>query len=616
MDLLQLPFVVVAFTSLPSPVPSRHPRPERVAVRVALASLVLVGVLAHFTGLTAWADRRLIDARFTILRTLGPAPVPDDIRVIGIDAESFARHPEPLALWHRHIAAMLDALAAAGPRTVVLDVALPDRSFDAYAPGGDQALAEAIGRVRTAAPLFLAVTVDERTGNRVVPHAPFVVAAGADRLGYALFQADPDGVVRRFTDRLGVDGERVPTLVGLASTRDGREAGTGIVDFAAGSKFDYFPFHHVADARSEDLRSRFSGRIVLVGSVAAFEDRHTLPVALAAWETAVDSPGVLLHAQALRSVLHSRLIDLAPAWAVLVAIVLPAVFIGVLRRNEHTGAVALASAAALVLVSLGLLHLGIELPVSAALAVTLLGLTAAGSISARAAAREQARLQALFGGYVSPRVFDAIVAGELAVDEPRRVDLAILYADLRGFSAMTRTEAPATLYATMSEYFNAIAGEIHRHGGTIDNFRGDAVLAFFGAPAALDDPAAAAFAAATGIDAALHRLNLRRSEAGGPPLAAGIALAYGEATVGYVGSRDRRVYTVLGEPANRAAHIQDLCRPLGAPLLADPELVARLGSAGWESLGEQVLKDGRRCIVHRPIGIGAGSDWRPTPPGG
>ncbi|MEP6679449.1 MAG: adenylate/guanylate cyclase domain-containing protein, partial [Betaproteobacteria bacterium] len=141
--------------------------------------------------------------------------------------------------------------------------------------------------------------------------------------------------------------------------------------------------------------------------------------------------------------------------------------------------------------------------------------------------------------------------------------------------------------------FDAIAPAIHRAGGTIDNFRGDGLMAVFGAPNAIANLANAAIAAARAMFEALAALNAAFAREGRAPLAIGVTLALGAAVVGNVGARERYNYTALGDAANVAARLQDVAKASGYPLVATATLVAAADGAaalGWTPLGSIALR--------------------------
>jgi class 3 adenylate cyclase len=184
-------------------------------------------------------------------------------------------------------------------------------------------------------------------------------------------------------------------------------------------------------------------------------------------------------------------------------------------------------------------------------------------------------------------VLHAILDGRLDEDARRgRRMLAFLFADIRGFVEMSAHHSPEQVLALLNRYFGAMTPALHAHGGTIDNFRGDGVMAVFGAPNPLPNPAAAASSAAREMLERLAALNRELAAEGEPPLSIGISMAYSEAVVGNVGSRERYNYTALGDGANVAARLQETCKSSGYPVVATAALVDAAGETEqWWPLG-------------------------------
>jgi adenylate cyclase len=137
-------------------------------------------------------------------------------------------------------------------------------------------------------------------------------------------------------------------------------------------------------------------------------------------------------------------------------------------------------------------------------------------------------------------------------------EATILLADLRGFTNLTEDRDPYDVVALLNEYFTAMAGVIRKHGGMIDKFIGDAILAVFGVPLAHTDDALSATAAALAMQEALGGLNRGWAARGVPHIAMGIALHTGTVVAGHVGSPERLEYTVVGDVVNVTARIEEL----------------------------------------------------------
>jgi adenylate cyclase len=132
---------------------------------------------------------------------------------------------------------------------------------------------------------------------------------------------------------------------------------------------------------------------------------------------------------------------------------------------------------------------------------------------------------------------------------------AILFSDIRGFTAMAEQLPPEQLATLLSEYFTAMVDCVFRHGGTLDKFIGDAIMAQWGAPVSSDDDADRALLAAFDMLHELDALNRRWREEGRPNLRIGIGINTGEVFAGYVGSERRLEYTVLGDAVNVASRL-------------------------------------------------------------
>ena len=186
-----------------------------------------------------------------------------------------------------------------------------------------------------------------------------------------------------------------------------------------------------------------------------------------------------------------------------------------------------------------------------------------------AALTERERILRTFGRVVEPAVRDRLLAGDLEAGGETRT-VSVLFCDLRGFTTLAERTPAAALVATMNEFFTAVAGCAREHGGVVDKFIGDAVLAVFGLFDRDTHPSAGAAAAvrcALAMRARVAELNATRAVAGAPPLAVKIGIHTGEVVAGLIGASDRHEYTVLGDAVNVAARLEALCGEQGCDLL-------------------------------------------------
>jgi len=182
----------------------------------------------------------------------------------------------------------------------------------------------------------------------------------------------------------------------------------------------------------------------------------------------------------------------------------------------------------------------------------------------------------------------AVLAGSIRRGDRRRIEAAILLADLRGFTALSERLAEAALFGALDRYFEAVVAGVHAAGGDVLKFLGDGVLAIFPV-AACGDPAAACRAALSAVEHA--RDALAGPPADGSPLAFTAALHVGEVVYGNIGSPDRLDFTVLGPAVNLVSRLEGLAKQLERPVLCSAAFARALGlEAEAQAVGSFPLK--------------------------
>ncbi len=200
--------------------------------------------------------------------------------------------------------------------------------------------------------------------------------------------------------------------------------------------------------------------------------------------------------------------------------------------------------------------------------------------------KERERVQDLFGRHVGEDVARAALEEDVELGGETR-EVAILFTDIVGSTRLAAERPAHEVVELLNRFFSVVVEVVHRHGGWVNKFEGDAALAVFGAPAHLDDPFSRALAAARELS--------ERLPAEVPEIGAAIGVSAGEVVAGNIGEESRFEYTVIGDPVNEAARLTELAKGQPGRLLASDAILTRASSAEsgrWE-LGESVELRGR-----------------------
>jgi adenylate cyclase len=359
----------------------------------------------------------------------------------------------------------------------------------------------------------------------------------------------------------------------------------------------------------------------------AFEDRVVFIAATAAG--ALDAratplephdPGVMVHATVLDNLLQGDFLERA-GWltnlALILAIALLAALLAVAFESALVaslgGLVALVAAAA---VATFALSRGVWIDLAAP---TLAGAVAfAGAMVGNylGEGRDRRRVRELFGRYVSPEYVRRLADDyENVVLGGERAPVTLLFSDIRGFTSLSERLPAETVIEMLNEYLERMAEVVFRHGGTLDKFIGDAVMAFWNAPIPAEDHATRAVEAALDMLVELESLNEGWRIAGAPArLQIGIGLNTGEAIVGNIGSLTRKLdYTAIGDTVNLAARLEGLTKEYGASIIISEATRNELDAGRYEvrALDEVRVKGKEQAVrIYEVVG------GRPAPSGG
>jgi adenylate cyclase len=505
----------------------------------------------------------------------GPRPVTAPIVIVTIDEDSFDElnlsWPFPRALHGR----LIERISAGRPVAIAFDVFFPEPS--PRGPADDEALGAAVARAgNVVLAAALTETVEVVAGIRLAkldPNPPLpVIRHGAAAVAPVNELLDQGRRVRRavLRHRLGeavLDGwdvqlHHLARTAGLA-VAPLPAADEILINFRGGAgTFPGVPYHRVVNG--ELPPETFRGAIVLIGATTpVLQDIFATPFA-----RVQGMPGVEVHANVVDTLVRGDAVRAIPRWwsaaAAAAAAVLAAWLAARLRALRGFLAVlliALGAAAATFAVFVGG-HVWVR-TVGVLTALWLgYGLTVIDNYVREQ--RERRRLSQFF----SPAVLREIVRhrADATLGSSRR-RLTVLFSDIRGFTSISEKVAPELMVEMLREYLTEMTEVVFRHGGTVDKYIGDCIMALYNVP--FEDPDHAANAIRTALEFQERTLAISaRWEAKlGAQIRNGVGINTGEAVVGTMGSRQRREYTAIGDTVNLASRLETLTKEHGAGII-------------------------------------------------
>jgi adenylate cyclase len=356
-----------------------------------------------------------------------------------------------------------------------------------------------------------------------------------------------------------------------------------------------------SDMGAEAMRSQIEGRYILIGGDIPGIDQFQTPASRLDGRSMT---GLEIHASLLAQLLDGVMLHGIPTgllWAVAVLVVIAGALTSIADMRPWVLALVLAvQLAMLALFPAWLQYAGIDtqgLPLLGAGVGWFLAFSAVGT-AARAVGSEQRRFaQSALGKYLPADVANQIMRDpdRLALHGEKR-EIYALFSDLEGFTKLSHAIEPEMVAFLLNKYLDTLSEIVLRHGGTIDKFVGDAVVAFWGAPIARPDDADRAVKAAVAMYEAGEEFR-RNAPEGVPPIGCTrVGVHRGEAIVGNFGGEGRIQYTALGDSMNTAARLESANKQLRTTLLVS-------GSARERSTLDYFRPAGRISVSGRSTPI-------------
>lgn len=357
-----------------------------------------------------------------------------------------------------------------------------------------------------------------------------------------------------------------------------------------------FPYVSASDLLAGRLPAgTLEGRIVLIGATAAgLETGVSTPVG-------AHYPSIEVHATLLSGLLDGRLPvqpDHASGYGLLVLIGSGLLLALALPALSAAQGLVLFVGVVITIVALNVwlaVMAGLTLPLAPALAMAMASYALSAACDYVQQRRRRRTWSRVFGDELPAELAQALRDGRADLEATRR-ELTIMFCDLRGFTRLAEALEPADLQALLQRVLGELSEVITHHGGTVDKYIGDGVMAFWGAPVDQPDHARRAVAAALDLQRTVRAINARHEREGLPAIEVGIGLNTGPVCVGDMGPPRRRAYTVVGEAVNLAAHLEQLSARYGVVLVAGEATQRAVPQALWQEL-DRVTRRGRPHAV-------------------
>jgi CHASE2 domain-containing sensor protein/class 3 adenylate cyclase len=542
----------------------RNPHIQTIVEGFLVAGVVtLILMFGGFEKIEGW----ILNTQFSLR---GPIPPKSPIVIVSIDEDSFDEL-EFQWPWPRSFhAQFLNTLRQGNPAVIGLNILFIEPSV--LGPEDDMALGEAVGDAGNVI-LAAAQSVVESGMYRKENLNPPVASIREHAAGYGPVNipTDHDAFIRRTHTHLSHQGTTIAGFdallyeiaqkAGLAETPFQKTNFS--INFRGGPRtFETVPYYRVLNG--EISPDYFRGKIILVGATTSLlHDSYPTPFAPTG-----DMPGVEIHANILETMLQNDPIIQIPLWAtVLFMLVAGPLAIGMTNRVRPLVALSLVMVLTCTYWGMTFLWFTTANVWMDAIPLPLTLVFGYGTSVIQNFMREQQEKRQL-SKYFSPSVLADIVRhrSKGTLGSQRRV-VTVLFCDIRGFTPLSQKMAPEQVAAFLHEYLTEMTDVVFEHGGTVDKYMGDSIMALYNVPFDQNHHAHQALKTAFEFQQRLKPLAKKMKEAFGWSLEFGVGIHTGEAVVGTLGSQQRFEYTAIGDTINLGARLESLTKQYHEPII-------------------------------------------------
>jgi class 3 adenylate cyclase len=577
----------------------------------ALIAILITVALFLTSGLWEDVELRAYDLRLRAVEKLGlgEGGYTGNVVVVGMEEDSIVRE-KPLIFWYPDLGRFLWKMREYDARVVGIDLIpvhslgekIKDAAFSVFPSEPDEGsveLLESIGELADNSLLSPMLEVTDRLGivqgvaGGIVPYYyGFMAFMHNVYKASVSLTPDNDNIIRR--QRLGFEDSLDSFAYSIYKLQGGGEVepDTITLNYLLKKSIPYFSFTDIM--AGEVPGENFSGKAVLLGYITGYDDMHFTPMGIS-----ID--GIMLHAitvETLFSGTSMKSVSILLEALVLVALSAAGLMLSLrLRPFIALSGISLVMAA-YVTANLNMFSKGSLMALFPHMLAPFLVFTAIYPYRYLVEEKRKKKIYKTLSYYVDKKVIDSLIDKDVeSLLRGEQRDICVMFIDIRDFTGLIQHRNAEDIIRFLNIFFDRLTETIQKHNGFVDKFIGDAVMAFF---ATDENPVDNALIASREILRKVDEFNNDSSVSsltGEWGIRIGIGVDYGRVIMGNIGSEKKMDFTIIGEPVNKAARLEELTKRLGEPLLVGDSAYAVAGGGfNFKHLGKFDVRGLKKSI--------------------